>query len=563
MLKKIPRHFIYLSIILIVAAILRFWQLDQFGLQSDATLYSFRALGWLDFLVGENQTSPIVWFGHIPWWANLSFHDVPPLGLFIQHLFFLALGETVLAALLPFAISGVFVTAVVYYIGKNINYDIAALSAGIIAILSPAVWISRTGYLEGIELVFICLCILFFIKYILQNKNHHLLLWGLFGALALLTKYTAIFLVPVSILGFIAWKREVFKNKFFWLAILLGIVVLLPVIIYNVMVFKTRGHFDAALSSMVGMHPEDFATISERGVNSNILANFISIFSSLSQIISLPAAILLFIAFVFWMINMLRKKNSWLVNFILLNIIFIFLMFSFSGADPRFVSICIPFLVLLLTFFLHRLWHNYKGKLLAVPMLLLVCLIGVFEIFYTINTNILHQPVGQPGVFFAVNRFYALGFNELDKYLHQNIINPQAKKIKIENYSDILEYTISQDHIALVDERLDWFSKIWYVNKYLIYKQIPVFPIGDVSAALKNDEIDTKAVLNYFISIGIREYYYIYVTPSGRLSDQGDTYSDQMELLHAQLEASGAVPDKEISNYKGEVVFKIYHFSLE
>ena len=81
------KKFIFLVLILALAAILRFWNLAQPDLLTDDALYSVRALGWFDYL-GGGQTTPVQWFGYIPWWANLSFHDAPPTIFLIQKIFF-------------------------------------------------------------------------------------------------------------------------------------------------------------------------------------------------------------------------------------------------------------------------------------------------------------------------------------------------------------------------------------------------------------------------------------------------------------------------------------------
>ena len=70
----------YLLIILIIAAVLRFYGLNRGDTVNDEVFYAFRAIGLMDFDKAPDQTTPLEWFdGHIPQCANLSFHDHPPL----------------------------------------------------------------------------------------------------------------------------------------------------------------------------------------------------------------------------------------------------------------------------------------------------------------------------------------------------------------------------------------------------------------------------------------------------------------------------------------------------
>src|SRR5436305_1401110 len=73
--------------ILIIASALRLWRVATFDIIHDDALYSFRSLGWFDF-IGGGQTTPVNWFTNIPNWSHLSFHDGPPLVFWIKHLFF-------------------------------------------------------------------------------------------------------------------------------------------------------------------------------------------------------------------------------------------------------------------------------------------------------------------------------------------------------------------------------------------------------------------------------------------------------------------------------------------
>ena len=144
----------WLLAILVAAGLFRAIPMLTPDLVTDDSLYSFRALGWYDYLGGD-QASPISWFGEIPWWANLSFHDAPPVGFAVQKIFFTLFGDTVFAARVPFVLSGV-VTVFLLYALLALLFDrrTGLLGAAILAVLPLHVWGSVIGYLEGIEVMF-------------------------------------------------------------------------------------------------------------------------------------------------------------------------------------------------------------------------------------------------------------------------------------------------------------------------------------------------------------------------------------------------------------------------
>ena len=114
--RKITIIFI---IILLLGFLLRIWGITSSDLQNDAALNALRSFAWLDYLPNPGQTSPMIWFGEIPWWGNLSFHDMPPLVMLIQNVFFKIFGANTLGASLPFIFSGVGVLSLLYFLLKK------------------------------------------------------------------------------------------------------------------------------------------------------------------------------------------------------------------------------------------------------------------------------------------------------------------------------------------------------------------------------------------------------------------------------------------------------------
>src|SRR3990167_1212834 len=91
----------WLVLILVLAAVLRFWGLSRGDTVNDEVFYGFRAVGLMDFDEAADQTTPLEWFDlsagsgqiPVPSWTKFSFHDHPPLVFWVQHFSILVFGE--------------------------------------------------------------------------------------------------------------------------------------------------------------------------------------------------------------------------------------------------------------------------------------------------------------------------------------------------------------------------------------------------------------------------------------------------------------------------------------
>jgi len=542
------KYNLILVAIFVIAIILRWWNIPGSDIQNDTALNTLRAFGWFDFLGGDNQTSPIIWFGQIPWWGYLSFHDMPPLVQGIQFVFLNLFGQGSLSALLPFILSGLLTTYLLYYLMNKIaNRPKALLTAGLFSLTSYAVWASRTGYLEGVAVVFIVLSVIAWLFFLKSNKNKYLYYWAIAIALALLSKYITLFLLLAVFIYILIWRRDIFRNKHFWSSIIIMLLVLSPVIIYNIMVFKTRGHFDAALSSMLGMHPQDYSVIASRGTNTNFLRNIGTIFVVLYRSTSIFLFILYILSLIYFLGEVIKRKAGFVINFLLINILAIVLMFAFSGAPTRFLSIILPFISILSSLFIFVIWKWLDSrKHYKKIFILLLILVFIFEIFYAINTNVFKNPKGINFVTYSGYRFYDRGFAELDNYIQTEIIkDAMPDRIRTKYYDDIKTIKSEVDWVLLFDERADWFSQKWYIDKYMIYYNLPIISIKNI------EQID----------ISNKDIYFVYTTEAGNRSEQSEEYNIQVDIFKNNLEENNIKAIKEIRDYKDDVVFKIYYIN--
>jgi len=554
---------IYLGVVLLLALVVRLWNVVSFDLYSDSSLYSFRSLGLFDY-IGGGQTTPIQWFGSIPAWASLSFHDAPPLVFWIQHFFFVIFGDTTFAARIPFVLVGVVATYFLYkWLFKVSNERVAIISSLIFALMSYSVWAGRVGYLEGITLCFVVICCYFLNLFLKEPTKHkYLYFMSIFLGLSLLTKYTAIFLFPVIFFSLLIYRKEVFQKEIKlhfkpWLiSLFLLIMVLAPVIIYNCMVYSFRGHFDAALSSMLGIKADDFSTLASRSMSitwNKLFAPLITI----SQVLSLPFFILFIISLLGAIIKLVRKKLDKANVISLLGILSLTVMFIITGSEVRFLPIFIPFVAVLVGNFIYNfIIYLNRYKIIKVISIIVITCVLSFEIFYSINTNIVRNPKGAPGIFYSETRFYDRGWNSLENYLKLNIF---PKDINISNINSLEDLNIGANEIkgrqvVFCDDRVDWFAYSWYIQKYRFYYKLPIFPVS----MLLKDKDAFSSNISQLNKAGAGGYVFIYaksdlVMSSGiseRASLAIDSFATGME--------KGKIGYEDIMNYQGETAFRVF-----
>ena len=565
--KKIA--YILVSLLGLLISYLWFGGIFYGDIYSDNALNSFRALGWFDRLLG-GQSAPIDWFDRVPGWALLSFHDAPPLVFFIQRIFFFFLGPSLLTARLPFIFAGLVSSFLIFYfIKKILTQKIAIFATLIFSINSYAVWAALAGYLEGIQQMFIVLSF-FFLFLFLQNdyKAKYLYLWSGSLSLSLMSKYTSLFLLlPPFVFAVLEYKK-IFKKLSYKKIILAAIIflsVISPILIYNLNVYKNRGHFDAALSSMVGMHPDDFITLSGRKADFNLWGNFHSTISTIFDNNSYPFALIILFSFAWLAVKIARRKNTKFDLYLAVNIISLFLLFSFFGAGARFFSIITPPASIALCLALYD-WYilakeNRLKKIITPVYISLVFLILIFEMFYAYNTNIVNKPIGLEGRTYSSYRIKNYGFNQLETYIRKNLITDLPRKQSPRSLADLnfSNEDFTGKNVIIFDDRINWFAQYWYFQKYLNYYRLPVISTSYLALngpALKIKDLQEVSGKDVYYVYPIREY----VLDKTRKTDNeiasiGINLAEKLDALK--------VPYDIIKNIAGEDVFRIYRISPE
>src|SRR3954467_8386603 len=185
-----------LAALLVLAAVLNLWALDQNGWANDYYSAAVRSMAssWHNFLYGSFDA------------AGVMTVDKPPLALWVQALSVKAFGFSSLAILVPQALMGMASVALVYDLPRRRFGRAAGAVAGIVLALTPmSVAISRHNNPDAL-LVLCCGAALWFVVRALEDgRTRRLLLSGLAIGLGFETKMAAALLVVPALAAAYLW----------------------------------------------------------------------------------------------------------------------------------------------------------------------------------------------------------------------------------------------------------------------------------------------------------------------------------------------------------------------
>ena len=559
------REILVLGAILFLGLGLRLWNLSGPDMATDDALYSFRALGWFDYIASENyQSTPITWFEKPQWWQGLSFHDAPPLVFAVQWFFFTLFGPSLWAARLPFVLAGVVSILSLFLLGRLLGgVKVGFLAAAFLSVTNYHLWVSRIGFLESFVILWSILAIYFFLK--ARQNSRYYLWWGVVMAGGVLTKYTFLFLAPVFLLFLLFWQRNGFAEKKFYFGLLIFLLFISPLVIYNAMVWNTRGHFDAALSSIVGQTPEDYKGLSrEIGGGFDLLKVLRTLVGNMNISLSLLAliGIGLFVRLLFPPTEYEVRKRYTIVAIAFLSAIGVL---ALLGGSDRFVAILAPFVALFSGVGVVLLWEKIKGPRRLVFLLLILGVFG-WELFFAVQNQLLPEP-------FVASRFFRsgakpiwTGYNELEFYVedfyrefsHPSYVifsrTPQIieyQKRRVEPFLE--EGGPQQEHLLVYDDRMSWFASVWIFERRRLYDVATIPSLSQFLNALG------KNGAKHFAKYGFNDVTLILAT------DKLQYESNSESLLlsdFSQSLSSRNRPVQELINQKGETVFKIFRLPL-
>ncbi len=609
-------HGIAIAVIGIVAAIFYFWQLDRPDIITDESSIAARAIGMVDFDFGIEQPTPWQWVEKVPGWMRLSFHDHPPLAFLLQHYAMRLFGETPFAVRLPSALAGLAAVLLVYLISHQLSRSqylntlqylsiggersgtvgdtrmghsrVAAIAAAaFFAFTVNHVWLSRIGLQESVAIALMLASVYFFLRG-LENPKW-VPLAGAFLGFAFLAKYHALILIPIFLtLSF--FHIGIYKNDRFYryryrkgiaLAILLFIVIISPVITYNVQLYRHFGHFDFQFSQLfhqdvaawqarpgqevLGSYPERVRTFVPRLIEAN--SPYFLILSALGLLLVL--------------IQCIRDRRLFFRRHLPLVIILAWLLpfLVFIGPAHRFLALLTPWLAIAVGYFASQIYSQilnpaaervrYGARHLRIGWgvfaVVVFALFIAFEALYSYNSVIALDPAGaRPWAYSYLHRQAgSWGFNELNTYFNgelQGKTPDTAITFQFPFAREILNNALAESHAQgalpvsagiVYNDNINLSAQLWVFLRRIIYNGWPV-----VSA----ESFRSGGAEQFFRESGIKRVYFINPT-SAVLQDRTRLPTPDGDSMENELKAKGLRP-KEIRGPRGEVAFRVYQFEL-
>jgi hypothetical protein len=317
--------------------------------------YSLRDKGWGDLMPMSA-------------WPKIGFR-APLLPYSLAALYFLKLAFLT-DLLIP--LIGALTVLLVYFFGKNLfNKNVGLISAGFLSFLPLHVLYSGRILTDVYSTFFIVLTLFAFWKGFEKGSKKYKIFFGIFFALAVLTRYNMVWVIPVFLVYFLIRDKNLkfLKDKYLWYSIIAFFIVMTPLFIYGY--FEYRNIFGMFL------HAKQASTY--WGGNQDwtfFFTNWWSIFSIVG---------IIFIA----SIGYILYKKEFVKKEIYYLLIFIFVFFGFSliigHKEERYILPIAPILCLISGFFIDK--FKSKIKILFVIGIMIFLIFANFLLFYHDFTN--------------------------------------------------------------------------------------------------------------------------------------------------------------------------------
>jgi 4-amino-4-deoxy-L-arabinose transferase-like glycosyltransferase len=201
------------------------------------------------------------WSKHL----DFGYYSKPPMIAWIIYLASMICGDGIICIKFPSLILYFLTSINIFLIGKFLFNEKVAFFSGITFITLPLVsFYSMVITTESLLLFFYSLTLLFFIKAIKKDRLIYWIIGGITGGLGLLSKYN-MFLFAISvIIHLYLCKKEEFKKKNLYIAMIIAAAVYLPNLIWNY-------HHDF----ITFQHTKEISRINKTLIHPNHFFNFI------------------------------------------------------------------------------------------------------------------------------------------------------------------------------------------------------------------------------------------------------------------------------------------------
>lgn len=546
MANKSTRLVVVITLILLLASVFRLYNVSQADVITDEALNGFRSIGYIDFFVSPYQTTPFEWFSEVPTWAKISFHDHPPLVFLIQHFFFNIFGVSNFSLRLPFVLAGIASVYLVYLIAKEMfGYRTGIIASLLLAVSTFHVWISRIGLQESIVILFSLLSFYYFIQSFDKDKHWR---WGIFLGLAILSKYTALILLPIFFIYFLVYKKEIFTNQKFWLAISLVVFILSPIFIYNINLYKSTGHFDLQLSYIFGQDVPEWDYLPGKLKAGSLFDRTINFFPNLYAGFLAPMFLLLFLSMALGLFSLFKNQGQKFLFLIILTIILYLASLLLTGLSFRFMVAVVPFVVILMAWFLSA-----RKYYVVITLVLLIIEGGL-----AFNSVIAPYPRGVENITYSRLRWdsYRWGYSNLNNYIN-NLLQDKKPTVSFQprylfldqiKRKAFLTNSNRQDFSGLIiyDANMYDLATLWIFHRQLVYEGWPVITAQDY--------LDQSH--DYWLAQGVKEFYFFKIIDEEILQQPGNQKTNASSVLAENLDKESEI----IKRPDGREVFAVYHW---
>lgn len=552
------KHLIFFA--LLIAFFLRIYGITLHDSYTDEAILGFRAIELVDYDGSLLQTTPWQWLPTVPWWAHLSLHD-HPIGFFLlQHAFIRAFGENLLAVRLPAVLSGIASVAFLFFIGKKLfDENIGLLAAGLLAVSSYHLWVSRLGLQDGVVIFLLLLALWLLLK--TKDDARWWLLVGAAIGLGVIIKYTIAIIVPIVIWYCLVYRIPAHTEKYFWYGVLALVVISAPSWLYNLMLYRAFGHFDFQISGFLGQEVPAWQFRMGRAQVGGLMDRFKNFFLALyfgnSQWFNAASGASM--AVVLWTaVKQKNREHQFLFGATML----VYLWFFVIGSTYRFVAMIVPFLILgIASVFFGAAGRHRTPVLLAASGFFLFA-----ELVFSFNTFFVDPPKGKENLSYAKisEETKAVGFNALDAYLDQLFAGRVSALFGSPAYDFLTE--IQQRRIGaakvrgaapysvflIYDHDMNFVANLWIFQRRLLYDGWPILP-DDEFLHLTGDKYES-----FYREQGVEHFVYV-ATLREEVRRAPRERVGKREVFLPYLEAKGIVPEI-LTDRSGTPAFAVYHF---
>jgi len=454
--------------------------------------------------------------------GKLQIHDQDGLWFFLSDLVMKIFGVTVFGARFLAALFGSLSIILIYLIGKEIfNRKTALIAAAIMAISSYSI-LNSIGVMDVPMAFFSFLSLYFLILFIKTNKSIFFIsIWVSLG-LAIMIKQIALLFIPAFLLFLLYSNKKNYNNfklKQALYTILILLLMVVPVLTYNYLLYKDKQIVDLQFSRFFGLAEEQYASISHTLTPFSLKTLFVSYEGGLPGILVAFRIILSFESIAIFVLSMagvfeIAKSKNRFKYLLFLSFLFPFLFLAATSLLPNhFVFVSLFFALFSargIDYVSNKFTDLNTKKLVTLFLLILVFLSSFYQIY-------------------KFNEGSVTGNNEIGKLIN------------------FKEGSISEDSLVIVDSR--------------IYRGRTAFMFWDRAYLESSNFIYLSQNLDQFPGEEVPMHVYFIEAATddsgwGSIKDQPE-FNQTTEQLVSFFEQNAQLI-KTINGQNGEAHFKVY-----